>query len=294
MHVALHLLSQEAQLICEQFEKGLHGVAIMWQTEDLGGVSKNHRVEWSTFLQGENLSETSLLRDFKIICKTGGPPSYPRCLITEGDVSNGLSLVENYLLSRLTPEEAESMEVLIHNHCGQDLTAWIAESGFRKVFVTTEPYHDPHWSCCSFPERCPELLVKCVGDDIQLLLLKHVWPFRSCLPGWRGGYFNLRTFEPAEKNVADSHYIRYTPPFCSVAVAGLLAFAGAYGHAVLRRWSDPGCNNGHFAKYPMAAAQVMRVLIISLRLAYARDLPGLLQLRGVGLKGFEKWIVVQR
>ena len=44
----------------------------------------------------------------------------------------------------------------------------------------------------------------------------------------------------------------------------------------------------------MAAAQVMRMLIISLRLAYARDLPGLLQLRGVGLKGFEKWIVAQR
>lgn len=91
VHVALHLLSQEAQLICEQFEKGLDGVAIMWQTEDLGGVSKNHRVEWSTFLQGENLSETSLLRDFKIICKTGGPPRYLRCLMTEGGVSNSLA-----------------------------------------------------------------------------------------------------------------------------------------------------------------------------------------------------------
>jgi hypothetical protein len=213
VHMALHVLSQEAQLICEHFEKGLHAVAIMWQTEDLGGVSKNHRVEWNTFLQGEKLSETSLLRDFKIICKTGGPPSYARCIITEGDVSNGLSLVENYLLSRVTPEEAESMEVLIHNHCGQDLTAWIAESGLRKVSVTMEPYQDLHWSCCAFPERRPELLVKCVGDDIQLLLLKHVWPFRSALPGWHGGYFNLRTFEPAEKNVADSHFIRYTPAF---------------------------------------------------------------------------------
>ena len=181
----------------------------------------------------------------------GGPPSYARCIITEGDVSNGLSLVENYLLSRVTPEEAESMEVLIHNHCGQDLTAWIAENGLRKVSVTMEPYQDLHWSCCAFPERRPELLVKCVGDDIQLLFLKHVWPFRSALPGWHGGYFNLRTFEPAEKNVADSHFIRY-------AVAGLLAFTGGYGHAILRRWSDPSYNNGHSAKHPMAAAQVMR------------------------------------
>jgi len=41
-------------------------------------------------------------------------------------------------------------------------------------------------------------------------------PFRSYLPGWHGGYFNLRTFAPAEKNTPDSQYlryIRYTPHF---------------------------------------------------------------------------------
>ena len=85
--------------------------------------------------------------------------------------------------------------------------------------VTNEEYP---WTHCSFPERRPELVVKCQDGHVQLLLTKHVWPYRQVLSGWRGGYVN-RTGQAVEKGEADAAYVRFTPAFHEQQVADYLS-----------------------------------------------------------------------
>eukprot|EP00435_Cladocopium_sp_Y103_P033317 s2393_g8.t1 len=206
MHIAVYLLTRAACLLSERFSEDDHGYGIGWQCSN-----RRHQVQWKEFLTKEGLNDETLLSSFGIYHKVGPAPTYTRTLLCSGDnLENGLSLWENFHLWRFEHGQTKPPSIFLHNRSDQDLSEWVGGCSLE-LTMDTLPCPQVPWNSLGVVERRALLTVRQDGDQLQLTLSGHTWPWRSILQDWSGSWVT-KDMVPTEK-CQGSSYIRFSPPF---------------------------------------------------------------------------------
>ena len=128
----VYLLTTNASLLRLAFPEDFHGYAVAWN-----GHERNHSNLWQKYLEQEQFTEDSLQDQFFVVHRQGPAPMYLRTLLRAGDLSNALSIMENYFL--YLKESGHHLEhVRLYNAADQDLTTWQQESSFGNLGYTLE------------------------------------------------------------------------------------------------------------------------------------------------------------
>ena len=78
------MLTENASLLNEHFESSLEGIA----------VEKRFKENWAAYLTSENITDSTLLETYRVICRVGPPPRYIKTLLGCGEADNCLSLMD--------------------------------------------------------------------------------------------------------------------------------------------------------------------------------------------------------
>ena len=216
VHVALFHLGS-AELLAESFPVELLGTGLMWCCEDTQSpLLRGHKLRWERYLAEENLTESQLRDDFFVICKTGGPPEYQKCLTVAGDVYQALTLLENFFAFafRLPEFMGVPNSLTYHNSSSIDIAPWLSESDRPNSSIGEKTY--PLLQLKNFvpPDyRRPTLEIhREHGNLVQLILGGYLWRCRPLLGSFQCGYRHRVTKQECEKG-PDAEFVRYSEAF---------------------------------------------------------------------------------
>ena len=208
----VYLLTTNASLLCQSFPDQYHGYAIAWSSQE-----RNHSTLWQQYLQQEQFTEDSLREEYFVVHRQGPGPMYLRTLLSAGDLSNALSIMENFFL--YLKENGHRLEhVRLYNAGDQDLTAWQQDSSLPDLKLLPQEQIPMEFSPLKVGllERRPDLVLTAVATTeatcYQFRLGGHCWPFRAALGAWHGGFVDGNGDQVA-KGSPNSSYARWTPPF---------------------------------------------------------------------------------
>ena len=248
MSAVVHMLTENASLLNEHFDSSLEGIA----------VEKRFKENWAAYLTSENITDSTLLETYRVICRVGPPPRYIKTLLGCGEADNCLSLMENFLLHRAAAG-MPLYSVIVHNSSNQDLQEWLGGSSLPGLEVhSCSVVNAPiHFLSLGTAERRPVLIVRGVNDaDVQLLLSHQTWIFRGGLPNWSGGWFDKNRQE-VEKGAPGATYIRYTPAIPGIQMEGWLQAMDKYCMEYQLEGKIPGCVASVLAATPWLSLKRM-------------------------------------
>ena len=247
------MLTENASLLNEHFDSSLEGIAVGFEYDE-----KRFKENWAAYLTSENITDSTLLETYRVICRVGPPPRYIKTLLGCGEADNCLSLMENFLLHRAAAG-MPLYSVIVHNSSNQDLQEWLGGSSLPGLEVhSCSVVNAPiHFLSLGTAERRPVLIVRGVNDaDVQLLLSHQTWIFRGGLPNWSGGWFDKNRQE-VEKGAPGATYIRYTPAIPGIQMEGWLQAMDKYCMEYQLEGKIPGCVASVLAATPWLSLKRM-------------------------------------
>ena len=253
MSAVVHMLTENASLLNEHFDSSLEGIAVGFEYDE-----KRFKENWAAYLTSENITDSTLLETYRVICRVGPPPRYIKTLLGCGEADNCLSLMENFLLHRAAAG-MPLYSVIVHNSSNQDLQEWLGGSSLPGLEVhSCSVVNAPiHFLSLGTAERRPVLIVRGVNDaDVQLLLSHQTWIFRGGLPNWSGGWFDKNRQE-VEKGAPGATYIRYTPAIPGIQMEGWLQAMDKYCMEYQLEGKIPGCVASVLAATPWLSLKRM-------------------------------------
>ncbi|CAL1166225.1 unnamed protein product [Cladocopium goreaui] len=196
LSAVVYMLTENASLLNEHFDSSLEGIAVGFEYDE-----KRFKENWAAYLTSENITGSTLLETYRVICRVGPPPRYIKTLLGCGEADNCLSLMDFFLLHRAAAG-MPLCSVIVHNSSNQDLQEWLGGSSLPGLEVhSCSVVNAPiHFLYLGTAERRPVLIVRGVNDaDVQLLLSHQTWIFRGGLPNWSGGWFDKKMTGSGER-----------------------------------------------------------------------------------------------
>jgi hypothetical protein len=123
------MLTENASLLNEHFYSSLEGIAVGFEYDE-----KRFKENWAAYLTSEDVTDSTLLETYCVICRVGPPPRYIKTLLGCGEAENCLNLMENYLLHRAAAG-MPLYSVIGHNTSNQDLSEWLGGSSLPGLEV---------------------------------------------------------------------------------------------------------------------------------------------------------------
>ena len=73
------MLTENASLLNEHFDSSLEGIAVGFEYDE-----KRFKENWAAYLTSEDVTDSTLLETYCVICRVGPPPRYIKTLDTSG------------------------------------------------------------------------------------------------------------------------------------------------------------------------------------------------------------------
>ena len=142
------------------------------------------------FLTAEDLTEI-LLHQYYIMHRMGPPPHYASTLLAAGDLENILTLLENYLLHRMSVRHEP--RITLHNLTEEDLDDWLAESFVRQSLQPGCHQWAQEWIHWKVKIRISSILLGGLEHE-WIMTFPSYWEFHH--PNWRAHIFQRGRAQP--------------------------------------------------------------------------------------------------
>lgn len=81
----VYMLTENASLLNEHFDASLEGIAVGFKYDE-----KRFKENWAAYLTREDVTDSTLLETYRVICRVGPPPRYIKTLLGCGEAENCL------------------------------------------------------------------------------------------------------------------------------------------------------------------------------------------------------------
>ena len=224
----VYMLTENASLLNEHFDASLEGIAVGFKYDE-----KRFKENWAAYLTSEDVTDSTLLETYRVICRVGPSPRYIKTLLGCGEAENCLKSDGKFPAS-----SGSCRYALVQCDCSQHQQSGPFGMAWRKQLTRSWSSQLLHGQCPhSLPppgtaERRPVLIVRGLSQQ--------TWIFRGGLPNWSGGWFD-KSRQEVEKGAPGATYIRYTPAIPGIQMEGWLQAMDKYCMEYQLERKIPGC-----------------------------------------------------